>query len=177
GESILQNGPRRLAELSVDALGPLFMRQTKVETPSVPAISLTSLWLSVVNCPSSATHLIALSNSFSVSLTSRTNACRCRTMDSRISLVRASGVRFISSRTACVTCSRPSIIIGFDLQGEEVQEMEEVEEVKEVEERKNRPDANGCARFYPLLPLLPSPPLLPQSPLLPFCFGLSICWA
>src|SRR5580700_22527 len=55
GDSALQNGPRRLAELSVAALGPLFMRQTRVERPSVPAISLTSLWLSVVSCPSAAT--------------------------------------------------------------------------------------------------------------------------
>src|ERR1700674_204914 len=86
-------------------------------------------------------------------------------MDSRISLVRASGVRFISSSAACVTCSRFSIIISFGLRGKEV---EEVEEVKEVEDRKNRPDANECEKFYPLFPL---PPLLP---LLPFCFKPSI---
>src|SRR6202521_235033 len=79
---------------------------------------------------------MASSNSFSVSPTSRTNACKCRIMDSRIFLVRASGVRFISSSTACVTCSRFSIIIGLKLQGKEVKEVEEVEEVKE---RKNRP--------------------------------------
>src|ERR1700675_2690735 len=82
-------------------------------------------------------------------------------MHSRIALVRASGGRFISSMTACVTCSRFSMIIGFGLRGRKMQEVEEVKEVEEVEERKNRPGANGWARFYPLLPL---PPLLPSLP-------------
>src|ERR1700722_18968738 len=38
-------------------------------------------------------------------------------MHSKISLVRASGVRFISSSTACVTCSRFSMIMGPTLCG------------------------------------------------------------
>jgi hypothetical protein len=41
-----------------------------------------------------------------------------------------------------------------------VLEVEEVEDMEEVEERKNRPAANGCESFYPLLPSLPWPPSL-----------------
>ena len=39
-------------------------------------------------------------------------------------------------------------------------EVEEVEDLEEVAERKNRPAANGCESFYPLLPSLPLPPSL-----------------
>src|SRR6202790_1303838 len=66
-------------------------------------------------------------------------------MDSRISLRRASRVRFISSSTACVTCSRFSIIIGFGLRRKEV---EEGKEEMEVEERKNRQRGSQPACFF-----------------------------
>src|SRR3977135_2362343 len=113
GECALQKGPSKFAELSIAALSPLLRRQTSVDRPSDPAMSLVSLWLSVVHCPSADTIWMARSNSFSVSLASRTKACKCRTKHSRITFVRAFGVRLISSITASVTCCSLSIIMSF----------------------------------------------------------------
>src|SRR5882762_2431632 len=113
GESALQKGPSKFAELSIAALSPLLRRQTSVDRPSDPAMSLVSLWLSVVRCPSADIIRMARSNSSSVSLASRTKACKCRTKHSRITFVRAFGVRLISSITASVTCCSLSIIISF----------------------------------------------------------------
>src|SRR5688572_2840366 len=79
------------------------MRQIRFETPSAPAISIASLWLGVVFWPIALMRPIASWNSFSVSFTSRTKACRCRTREERISFVRGSGVRCISPSTASVT--------------------------------------------------------------------------
>ncbi len=67
GESALQNGPKRFAELSVAALGPLFMQadQSAGNSPAIRPLSRTSLWLSVVRCPRAATLVeVAWSNSF-----------------------------------------------------------------------------------------------------------------
>src|SRR5882762_2623409 len=113
GESALQKGPSKFAELSIAALSPLLRRHTSVDRPSDPAMSRVSLWLSVVRCPNADTIWMARSNSSSVSLASRTKSCKCRTKHSRITFVRAFGVRLISSITASVTCLSLSMIMAF----------------------------------------------------------------
>ena len=55
GDSGRQNGPSRLAVVSVAPRLPLLSRQIRVENPSEPDISTTSLWLSVVRRPHSTT--------------------------------------------------------------------------------------------------------------------------
>ena len=57
GEFMRQNGPSRLAVVSVWPLLPLLSRQISVEKPSEPDISTTSLWVSVVFWPSSTMKL------------------------------------------------------------------------------------------------------------------------
>ena len=52
GASGRQNGPSRLASVSVSPLLPLLSRHTSAEKPSEPEISTASLWLSVVFWPS-----------------------------------------------------------------------------------------------------------------------------
>ena len=112
GAPARQNGPRLFAWVGCVPLAPLLSRHTRFDTPSAPAISIASLWLAVVCCPIALTSRIAAWNSRSFSRTSRTNACRCRTRASRISFVRASGVRCISAMTARVTSSWVSMIMG-----------------------------------------------------------------
>ena len=57
GEFMRQNGPSRLAVVSVCPLLPLLSRQISVEKPSEPDISTASLWVAVVFCPSATTIL------------------------------------------------------------------------------------------------------------------------
>jgi hypothetical protein len=54
GESLRQNGPIRLAVVSVRPRSPLLSRHTSDDTPSEPAPSTTSLCDSVVSWPSFA---------------------------------------------------------------------------------------------------------------------------
>ena len=54
GEFIRQNGPSRLAVVSVWPLLPLLSRQTRAEKPSEPDISTTSLCVALVIWPSLA---------------------------------------------------------------------------------------------------------------------------
>ena len=49
-----QKGPSRFWLVSVLPLSPLLSRHTREDTPSEPAISTTSLWVSVVWWPISA---------------------------------------------------------------------------------------------------------------------------
>src|SRR5262245_43164828 len=56
GEFMRQNGPSKLAVVSVCPLLPLLRRQISVENPSDPDISTTSLCLSSVFCPSRTTY-------------------------------------------------------------------------------------------------------------------------
>src|SRR4029079_17540840 len=51
GESSRQNGPSRLAVVSVAPLLPLVSRHTSVETPSEPDISTASLWWALLAWP------------------------------------------------------------------------------------------------------------------------------
>ncbi len=51
GESSRQNGPSRLAVVSVWPLLPLLSRHTSVETPSEPDVSTASLWKALVFWP------------------------------------------------------------------------------------------------------------------------------
>src|SRR5476651_49907 len=59
GEFIRQNGPSRLALVSVCPLLPLLSRQISVEKPSEPDISTDSLWVAVVFWPSLTTSCTA----------------------------------------------------------------------------------------------------------------------
>src|SRR5256885_3127355 len=76
GESMRQNGPIRLAVVSVWPLSPLLSRQTRAETPSEPAMSTTSLCEAVVSCPSRAMRAQAWWNSASDRRASRMKPCR-----------------------------------------------------------------------------------------------------
>ena len=105
GESIRQNGPSSDCEVSVPPLSPLLRRQTSEETPSEPAISTISLWLSVERWPISLSISVAARNSASLRCTSRTKACRCLMSDTMIFRRRGSLVRSITRRTASVTSS------------------------------------------------------------------------
>ena len=78
GECMRQNGPSSDCEVSVVPLSPLFSRQTSDETPSEPAISTVSLWVSLVSLPISFRIAVAAWNSASVRRTSRTKPCRWR---------------------------------------------------------------------------------------------------
>src|SRR5262249_53564215 len=112
GASGRQNGPSRLAVVSVAPRLPLLSRQISVEKPSEPDISTASLWLSVVFWPSATMVPIAFWNSSSVSRTSRAKSCRWRTKADMISRKRGSGARAISASTALVTSSWVLMIIG-----------------------------------------------------------------
>ena len=105
GECMRQNGPSSDWDVSVLPLSPLFRRQTSDETPSEPAISTVSLWVSLVSLPISFRIAVALWNSASVSRTSRTKPCRWRTSETMISRRRGSAVRCMTSTTASVSCS------------------------------------------------------------------------
>ena len=74
GEFSRQNGPSSDCEVSVLPWSPLLSRQTSEETPSEPAISTVSLWVSVVSLPISFRMAVASRNSASVRRTSRTKA-------------------------------------------------------------------------------------------------------
>src|SRR6516165_9352824 len=112
GEFMRQNGPRRLAVVSVWPLVPLLSKQTSVEKPSEPDINTASLCVSVVFCPSAMTYWIAFSNSSSVRCTSRAKACRCFTSAVRISRTHGSAAFLNASTTASVTSSCRLMIIG-----------------------------------------------------------------
>src|SRR5450631_2059009 len=114
GWSSRQNGPKRLAWVSVAPSLPLLSRQTSADTPSEPAINTTSLCDGVVFWPIAATIRTASWNSRSVRRTSRTKPCRCRTSASNISRSRGSSMRLTASMTASVTMAWFSMII-FDL--------------------------------------------------------------
>src|SRR4029079_12762136 len=103
GESSRQNGPSRLAVVSVAPFLPLLSRHTKVDTPSEPDASTASLWNELELWPIELMMAQAWWNSSSVSFTSRTKACRCLTRAVITSRKRGLGARSISLKTACVT--------------------------------------------------------------------------
>ena len=74
-----QNGPSRLASVSVLPLSPLLSRQTSDERPSEPDISTASLWVSLRVLAERDDVADAAWNSSSVSFTSRAKSCRWRT--------------------------------------------------------------------------------------------------
>src|SRR5262252_5630951 len=117
GASGRQNGPSRLAVVSVAPRLPLLSRQISVEKPSEPDISTASLWLSVVFWPSATMVPIAFWNSSSVSRTSRAKSCRWRTKADMISRKRGSGARSISASTAFVTSSCLLMIMANESSG------------------------------------------------------------
>src|SRR5665213_509438 len=112
GEFSRQNGPSRLAVVSVWPLLPLLSKQMSAEKPSEPDISTASLCVSVVFLPSWTTYCTAFSNSSSVRRTSRAKACRCLTSAARISRTRGFAVFLNASITTGVTSSCRSMIIS-----------------------------------------------------------------
>ena len=103
GAPCRQNGPSRFADVGCSSV-PLFIRQTSVDRPRLPAISRTSLWLGVVSWPSLATMLMLASNSASVSRTSLAKSCRWRMSAWTTSRNRGSSGRPVSASTASVSC-------------------------------------------------------------------------
>ena len=98
GEFSRQNGPSRLWVESA----AWFCRQTRLDTPSEPAISTTSLCESWLSWPIRAMSAVAARNSSSVSFTSFTKPCRCVTSELMISRKRGSGVWRMTAMTASV---------------------------------------------------------------------------
>ena len=112
GLRMRQKGPSRAAAVSVEPFAPLFIRQTRVETPMVSEKSTPSLWVSVVCLPMRFRKSTPYSHSFSVNFTSRTKACMCLTKASPISRMRASGAPDMACKTAGVTSFSSLMIMG-----------------------------------------------------------------
>src|SRR3569833_2470613 len=112
GEFMRQNGPSKLAVVSVWPLLPLLSRHTSAEKPSEPDISTTSLCVSLVSWPILAMSSVPLRNSSSVRCTSRAKACRCLTSAATISRSRGSSIFLYASSTTSVTSACDLMIIA-----------------------------------------------------------------